>query len=138
MGIGVSAYATSIFFQAMFSDLGWSRGDLALSMSVGAILTAIASPFVGAVVDKHGASWIMAVSAFATGGCLILLGYVHDLWQAFIIFSLLAVFRVGFVSIPVMTMVSNWFSEKRGMAMGITTAGQGLGGIVLSPLSIYR
>ncbi len=137
MGIGVSAYATSIFFQAMFSDLGWSRGDLALSMSVGAILAAIASPFVGAVVDKHGASWIMAVSAFATGGCLILLGYVHDLWQAFIIFSLLAVFRVGFVSIPVMTMVSNWFSEKRGMAMGITTAGQGLGGIVLSPLSIY-
>jgi len=137
MGIGVSAYAASIFFQAMFSDLGWSRGDLALSMSVGAVLAAIVSPFVGAVVDKHGASRIMAVSAFATGGCLILLGYVHTLWQAFIIFSLLTVFRVGFVSIPVMAMVSNWFSEKRGTAMGITTAGQGLGGFALSPLSIY-
>jgi MFS family permease len=137
MGIGVSAYATSIFFQAMFSDLGWTRGDLALSMSVGAILTAILSPFVGIFVDKHGASWIMAVSAFATGGCLILLGYVHDLWQAFIIFSLLAAFRVGFVTIPVMTMVSNWFSEKKGSAMGITTAGQGLGGFILSLLSVY-
>ena len=137
MGIGVSAYAASIFFQAMFSDLGWSRGDLALSMSVGAVLAAIVSPFVGAVVDKHGASRIMAVSAFATGGCLILLGYVHTLWQAFIIFSLLTVFRVGFVSIPVMAMVSNWFFEKRGTAMGITTAGQGLGGFALSPLSIY-
>jgi MFS family permease len=36
-----------------------------------------------------------------------------------------------------MAMVSNWFYEKRGRAMGITTAGQGLGGFVLSPLSIY-
>ncbi|MFC1970864.1 MFS transporter [Chloroflexota bacterium] len=137
MGIGVSGYATSIFFKAMFSDLGWSRGDLSLSISVGAVLAAIVSPFVGAVVDKHGASRIMAVSAFATGGCLISLGYVHNLWQAFVIFSLLAIFRVGFVSIPVMAMVSNWFSEKRGRAMGMTTAGQGLGGVALSPLSVY-
>jgi MFS family permease len=137
MGIGVSAYATSIFFQAMFSDLGWTRGDLSLSMSVGAILSAILSPFVGNFVDRHGANWIMAASAFATGGCLILTGYIHELWQAFVIFSLLAAFRTGFVSIPVMTMVSNWFSEKRGRALGIATAGQGLGGFVLSPLSTY-
>ncbi len=137
IGIGVQAYATPIFFQAMFSDLGWSRGDLSLSMSVGWILVAIVSPFVGVIVDRHGASWIMAVSALLTGGCLILLGYVHELWQAFIVFSLIAVFRVGFGSIPVMTMISNWFSEKRGRAMGITTAGQGLGGFVLAPLSSY-
>jgi MFS family permease len=137
MGIGVSAYVTSIFFQAMFSDLGWTRGDLALSMSVGAILAAILSPLVGTFVDKHGAGRIMAISAFATGGCLILSGYVYELWQAFIIFSLLTAFRVGFVYIPAMTMVSNWFSEKKGRALGITTAGQGLGGFILSPLSIY-
>ena len=137
MGMGVSAYATSIFFQAMFSDLGWTRGDLALSISIGAILAAILSPFIGTFVDRHGARWIMAISAFATGGCLMLLGYVYDLWQAFIIFSLLAVFRAGFIMVPAMTMVSNWFSEKRGRAMGIMTAGQGLGGFILSPLTIY-
>jgi MFS family permease len=121
----------------MFSDLGWTRGDLSLSMSVGAILAAILSPFVGNFVDRHGAKWIMAASAFATGGCLMLTGYVHELWQAFLIFSLLAAFRVGFVTIPVMTMVSNWFSDKKGKALGLTTAGQGLGGFILSPLSIY-
>ncbi len=137
IGIGVGAYATGIFFQAMFSDLGWSRGDLALSMSAGTILAAIVSPFVGARVDRYGASRIMAISIFLTGGCLILLGQIYSLWQAFIIFSLLAIFRVGFIAIPVMTMVSNWFVEKRGRAMGITTAGQGLGGFVMAPLSTY-
>jgi sugar phosphate permease len=137
MGVGVSAYATSIFFQAMFSDLGWTRGDLSLSISVGTILAAILSPFVGNFVDRHGAKWIMAISALATGVCLILVGKVNTLTQAFIVFSLLAVFRVGFVSIPVMTMVANWFSEKKGRALGITTAGQGMGGLVLSPLTTY-
>jgi sugar phosphate permease len=137
MGIGVAAYASGVFFQAMFVDLGWSRGDLALSMSVGAILAAIASPLVGTYVDKYGANRIMAMSAFLSGGCLILCGYIYELWHAFFIFSLLTVFRTGFVYIPVMVMVSNWFSSKRGRAMGIATAGQGLGGIILSPLSTY-
>ena len=136
MGIGVSAYATSIFFQAMFTDLGWSRGDLALSISIGSILAAIASPFVGAIVDRHGAGRIMAIGALATGVCTILLGFVHELWQAFTIFSLLSLFRVGFMAIPGMTMVSNWFVKKRGQALGIMTAGQGMGGLVLSPLTI--
>jgi MFS transporter, OFA family, oxalate/formate antiporter len=137
MGIGVSAYATSIFFQFMFTDLNWSRGDLALAISIGAILSAAAGPFVGAVVDRHGAGRIMAVSAFATGVCLILLGWVHELWQAFAIFSLLALFRTGFVTIPGVTMVSNWFVKKRGRALGIMTAGQGMGGLIFAPLTVF-
>jgi sugar phosphate permease len=36
-----------------------------------------------------------------------------------------------------MTMVSNWFLKKRGRALGIMTAGQGMGGLVLSPLTIF-
>ena len=135
IGIGVSAYATSIFFQAMFTDLNWSRGDLALSISVGSILAAIAGPFVGNIVDKHGAGRIMAVGALATGVCLMFLGYVQELWQAFAIFSILALFRVGFVTIPGLVMVSHWFVKKRGRALGIMTAGQGMGGLVLSPLT---
>jgi MFS transporter, OFA family, oxalate/formate antiporter len=137
IGIGVSAYATSIFFQFMFSDLKWSRGDLALSMTIGLILAAIASPFVGAIVDRHGAGRIMAIGALTTGICLMLLGCVHELWQAFIIFSLLSLCRIGFVAIPGTTMVSNWFVKKRGRALGIMTAGQGMGGLILSPLTIF-
>jgi sugar phosphate permease len=121
----------------MFTDLGWARGDLALSISVGSILAAIASPFVGAIVDRHGSGRIMAIGAFFTGVCLILLGWVHELWQAFTIFSLLSLFRVGFVTIPGMTMISNWFFKKKGIALGIMTAGQGMGGLVLSPITIF-
>lgn len=137
MGIGISSYATSIFFQAMFTELQWSRGDLALAISVGSILAAIAGPFVGAIVDKYGASRVMIIGSFLTGVCLMLLGSVHELWQAFIIFSLLALVRVGFSTITVTTMVSNWFVKKRGQALGIMTAGQGMGGLVLSPLTIF-
>jgi sugar phosphate permease len=137
IGIGVSAYATSIFFQAMFTDLGWSRGDLALSISVGSILAAIAGPFVGTIVDKHGAGKIMAIGALATGVCLMFLGLIQELWQAFAIFSILALFRVGFVTIPGLVMVSHWFLKKRGRALGIMTAGQGMGGLVLSPLTTW-
>jgi len=121
----------------MFKDLKWSRGDLALAISIGSILAAIAGPFVGDIVDKHGSARIMAAGALASGICLMLLGSVHELWQAFVVFSLLSLFRVGFVTIPGMTMVSNWFVKKRGLALGIMTAGQGMGGLILSPLTTY-
>ncbi len=137
IGIGIIGYAASVFFQAMFSDLGWSRGDLALAMSVGTILAAIASPFVGAWVDRYGASRLVAISAFLTGGSLMILSQIHTLWQAFVIFSLIGLFRVGITQVPILAMVSNWFVEKRGRAIGITMAGQGMGGFVLAPLSTY-
>ncbi|MBA7689620.1 L-lactate transporter [subsurface metagenome] len=136
MSVGIGGYARSVFYEAMFSDLGWSRGDLALAMSVGVILSAVTQPFVGAWVDKHGASRLIAISAFLTGGCLILAGQIHALWQAFIVFLFLTMSHFGLGWIPFLTMVSNWFVEKRGRAIGITMAGAGTGGI-LSPLSAY-
>lgn len=36
--------------------------------------------------------------------------------------------------IPVSMMVTNWFVEKRGIAMSVTMAGIGLGGTIFSPI----
>lgn len=119
MGIGVMAYATSIFYNAMFKDLKWSRGDLALAISVGAVLSGLVGLYIGARVDKYGASRLMAISAFLTGSCLMLSGAIHSLWQAYVIFTVLAIVRVGFIAIPVFAMVSNWFVKKRDWQWGL-------------------
>ncbi|MEE8174555.1 MAG: MFS transporter, partial [Dehalococcoidia bacterium] len=41
------------------------------------------------------------------------------------------------LNIPVATAVSNWFVERRGLAMGITLTGFGLGGLTMIPLASY-
>lgn len=41
----------------------------------------------------------------------------------------------GLTLIPVSLLITNWFVEKRGLAMGIVFAGSGIGGMVFSPIT---
>jgi sugar phosphate permease len=137
ISVGMVGYGQGIFFNAMFTDLGWSRGNLALAMSVGVIFSAVALPFIGAWIDKFGASRLIAIGAFLTGAFLMLASQVHALWQAFIIFIPFSTIIIAIRDVPVVATVSNWFVDKRGRAIGITMAGMGLGGFIMAPTAAY-
>ncbi len=134
---GIGVYSRGTFYAAMFNDFGWSRGDLSMAMSLGAIVAAIFSPFVGTWIDKYGASRIVAVSAFVVGGFLILSSQIQVIWHAFVIFIGYGIARTGSMFLPFQVSIANWFNKKRGRAMGITMAGVGLGGFVFAPFSAY-
>lgn len=137
MGVGIRAYARSVFFKAMLIDLGWSRGELALAMSLGMVFCALANPFVGWWVDKHGASRLMAAGAFFFGITLVLSSLINTLWYAFFILSLFYLASATFTNVPVQATIATWFVNRRGLAMGVAMAGIGFGGFLLSPLSAF-
>jgi len=66
ISIGMLGYGQGIFFNIMFVDLGWSRGELALAMSVGVFLSAVALHFLGAWVDRYGSRRIVAIGAIVS------------------------------------------------------------------------
>lgn len=63
------------------------------------------------------------------------MSYISSLWQVYLIWGLLIGVGRGCSLIPVISAVSRWFKEKRGIATGITVAGIGLGGIIWPPLA---
>ncbi len=72
-----------------------------------------------------------------TGLSLVLTSQTNALWQLFITYSLLLAMGTGPIYVVPMSAVSRWFAKKRGMALGLSSLGIGLGVIVMAPFATY-
>jgi sugar phosphate permease len=58
-------------------------------------------------------------------------------WQLYVIYGIIIGTGAGFGFVPVTSTVSRWFVEKRGLALGITVAGIGIGTLVMAPFAQF-
>ena len=131
---GIGFYTFGAFFIPLIEEFGWSRAQLSLGMTIASVM-AVAAPLIGSWVDKYGARIVMAVGAVVTGAAFALLGLTHSLWYFYLMCLILASGHFGILNIPVTKVVSNWFVKRRGLALGITLTGFGLGGLFMLPLA---
>lgn len=135
MGIAVNARtAFSLLYPPILAEFGWDRGVTAAAFSVGFLSSTLIAPFVGMAIDRTGPRAVMTLSALLVAG---------GLWGATMIstplglYLTIGMFAIGAV-IP-MTYIGhsmflpNWFTSKRGLAIGIAFSGVGVMSIFLFP-----
>ena len=131
---GAGYFAFSLFIRPLQADLGWSRGEIMAAFTILFIISAVASPFAGRVVDRFGPRKVIAIGALVTGLGFVILTVMHDLWHFYVGYAVIGVGMAAMGQIPAMGIVSNWFQKKRGLAVGIASTGLGVGGFALAPL----
>jgi MFS family permease len=62
-------------------DLGWAKTELAGAFTCALILSALAAPFAGRLIDRGHGRKVLTISAFCGGLLLVLLSQVRELWQ---------------------------------------------------------
>ena len=131
---GCGFYAFSLFVTPLQANMGWGRGEIMTALTVYFLTSGVSAPVVGRVVDRIGATRVMATGALVAGAGLFLLSQVTELWQFYggYLVTGLGMAATGMVSTT--AVVSNWFVRRRGTAIGIMSAGVGAGGLVLAPL----
>jgi MFS family permease len=130
---GCGFFAFSLFVKPLEADLGWSRGGIMTAFTIAFLLTGFASPFVGRVVDHYGARLVISVGAAITGSGFVFLSVMHSLWHLYIAYALVGVGLAAVGPVSASAIVSKWFQQRRGLAIGITSTGIGVGGLVLAP-----
>lgn len=112
-----------------------SRMVLMLAMTVMAGTSGLLAPWLGNMMDRRSLRRMIGIgSALLVAGYLAL-GYVQSFAQVLLVFALLiapANVLIGPVAITVL--LSRWFVQRRGTALGIAIAGIGLGGFVFPPI----
>ncbi|MBI3040894.1 MAG: MFS transporter [Chloroflexi bacterium] len=126
-------YAFSLFVKPLETAFGWSRGEIMLGWTARFLSVGLFSPFIGRLVDRYGARKIMAVGASIAGFGFIFLSQMSNLWHFYIGWIVLGFSMAATGLIPASAVVSNWFTKRRGIALGVMGIGFGAGGI-LSPL----
>ena len=106
----------------------FSIGEYSLVFTITAITVAIFSPLVGSLLNKINIKIIMSLSSILAGGGYILYGFANNIISFYVIGVVVAIGMCGLTTIPISTMISDWFEpEKKGSIMGIVFAGIGTG-----------
>jgi sugar phosphate permease len=128
-------YSFSVFYVALLEEFGWGRGEAAGIYSVFMIVTGIGALGAGALSDRFGAGRVLACGAFCLAIGLLLSSRVTSLWHLYLSFGILAGLGVSLAGwTPCAIMVSQWFSVRLGLALGIASGGIGVGIMALVPL----
>jgi MFS family permease len=126
-----------VFFKSLESEFDLTRATTSAIFSTRMILGAAVSFLGGLALDRYGPRIIFFLMGLFITLSLVLTGQASSAWQLFITFSLLLSLGTGASYVVVMSTVSRWFDKKRGMAVGITGAGGGMGQVVMAPFAAY-
>jgi len=134
-------YGTSgsfgIFLKPIEEELGSTRAAASGAMSTFMGLTGIIGILAGRLTDRYGARVIVGLGALLGGLGYLLMYQLSSLWQLHLYFGVMAGASMGTCFTPVLATVSKWFTEKRVLAVGLTTIGIALGQMILPPLIAY-
>jgi len=139
--IGITLYGIhfsfGIFFKSIESEFSLTRAATSAILSANMVLAGLYSFFAGWALDRYGPRIVVLLMGIFTGLSLVLTSQTNALWQLFITYSLLLAMGTGPLYVVPMSAVSRWFDKKRGMALGLSSLGVGLGMVVMAPFATY-
>jgi MFS family permease len=131
-------YSFSVFFVALLKEFGWSRSIGAGAFSLFIVLSSMTGPFMGAMVDRFGPKRVIIIGSLILGAGLALCSLIQTWWQFYIFFSAITAMGLGATGwVPNITIIQQWFKEKRGLPIGIVSSGIGIGILVCIPSIQY-
>jgi len=130
-------FSFGVFFKSLESEFALSRAATSAIFSTQMVLGGIFTILGGWAMDRFGPRIVFLLMGICTGLSLLLTGQTSALWQIFFTYSLLLAMGTSAIYVAVMSTISRWFEQKRGMALGIASMGAGMGPLVVAPLATY-
>jgi MFS family permease len=128
---GIGWYVFPVYLTAIQRDLGWSRADLSLAVSVWALAGGVFSPMVGTLVDRYGPRPLIIGGTLCQVVVTFLIAHMTALWQVYALFVLASLANSANTYLPVAAMIARWFKERTGGAMAVAMLGMAAGGLVM-------
>jgi MFS family permease len=132
----VLGFTFGVFLKPIMHDMGWDRGTASFAMSIGGVLDAMLVPAIGVMMDRWSIRRIALPGIVIYSIALAAMGLApHSL----VIFTLMMTIASGASAIqtPIgyVKAIAAWFDRRRGLALGITMSGVGLGGFIMPQLA---
>jgi MFS family permease len=135
MGLGVNARtAFSLLFPPILDEFGWERGLTAGAFSFGFLVSAVLSPFVGRLMDRHGPRVVIEMGVGLIAAGLMLAPLVRQPWHLYATLGVLVVSGANCLGYTGQSLfLPNWFVRRRGLATSMAFCGVGVGSILVLP-----
>lgn len=116
----------------------FSQAGFSLIFTLGTVVSAIASPFVGSMYNKVSVKTMYLAGSILSGGGFLAFSMCKELWQFYLVAGIVQVGTAAISSIGVPLLINGWFDElSKGKAMGLAFAGGSIGNIFLQSMTAF-
>lgn len=133
---GVGSNLPPTFINYVVKAEGFSFASFSLMFTIGTIISAVCSPFIGKLFTKVNVKVLYIVASILVGVGFMAFAFAGNHLIAYYILA--GIVQVGVAtmsSIGVPTLINAWFKVNKGTAMGIAFSGGGLGNIFLQMIA---
>jgi len=133
VGMGLSyamftVFAFGTFVKPLQEEFGWSRGELSFAYTMTNIAVVIASPCLGILIDRFGVRRILIPSVILMGITVASMTLLTaNIWHLYALYFLIPFLGAGTLPQSYSRVLIAWFNRRRGIALGISLAGFGVG-----------
>ena len=126
----------AVFLLPLSTHFSWDRASVASIYSIYMVCLGLGSLLSGLSFDKYGPRFNYMVGLGLLSIAYGFLGNFSSIWQFYAFLGVLGGLGASMVGvIPAQSLVSRWFDKNLGAALSIAYAGQGLGVLIMAPLS---
>ena len=131
--VNITVYTMALLAPELSSSFGWKVSEVQAVHIPATIALVCTLPIVGILTDKFGPRIVGLTSAAILGVGLLLFSLIDTLAQFFLLSIMISVGGAGTLAVTWARMVNFWFTQRRGLALGIMLLGTGVGGSLLKP-----
>ncbi len=137
LGPPLMVFSFSVFFKSLVVDFHASRAAVSFAFSLFNTVGALLIPATGMLIDRFGSKRVILVFTLLYGlGLCSALWVGTSVWQLYLFFTLLGVAMASGPSpVPYGVVIAHWFNRHRGLALGLSMLGIGIGSVVVPILA---
>jgi MFS family permease len=135
--LGPTASTLSFYFASFVNLFGWTHAQVSLIASVFSLAMGLSAPAAGLLLDRFDASLVMGSGSVLVVMGMIIASRANSLGTVLWAYALIGAGIGSSTMVPASMVAANWFSRRRGLALGSTLAGAAAAS-VLMPLVISK
>lgn len=129
-------FSFGVFLKPLTDSFGSDRATISGALLVGLVLTGLFTPLAGRLVDRFGVRAVALPAIVLFSIALASLALVPQSPYAFIaMYGLTGIIAAGQTPLPYAKAVAGAFEHRRGLALGVSMAGVGLGTAIVPQIA---
>jgi MFS transporter, OFA family, oxalate/formate antiporter len=128
-------YAWSVFVLPLEHEFGWSRTSTSAVFTIAMVFTISSFAIAGRIQDQHGPRVCAAIGATLLGLGFFLTSFTTSLLFLYGAYGIIVGLGNGIGYSAAVPVVSKWFPDRRGLAIGLTVGAYGAGSAIIGPVA---
>jgi len=120
------------------TEFGWAVASISGALALRLLLYGLMAPFAAALLARYGYRAMVATALSLIAAGLLLATTVTEPWMLWLTWGLILGLGSGMTAMVLGASVANrWFTERRGLVIGLLTASSATGQLAILPLAAW-